>query len=450
MKKIVSLMLCILMITALFAGCSAEERANFNGSADEYIYMYEEGRNRDWEEDIIYLAKTFIETHPLLIDGNSFVYNVSPGNLTVESMNFYDGEIYNDFIDKVNLLIPKIDELSDEAVFVEMERLIAVLGDEYSFLYNQNGPEYCFPVMLRGFHDGDGYNIYVLAVAEEHSDLLYSSLYAINGVPVKELAERIKELYPVNDGAVYSVYCDYFSIREYLAAMGVVGFEDETATYTFIKEDGTKTEREISVAPISEFPEGSYEGASYYSKDHSTNFWYEIFDDETVYMRINSFHEEKYTSLGKIAKEISEEANENNIGKIIIDLRGNPGGSMEISGYDEFLKTVCEEKYGKVYILSNETNMQLGIMTASIIRKHGADAIIVGSKGRNPNFFNYGGKYFLALPNSELLFTCSDRMIISWPGYEYDMLMPDIEIYQTLEDYKNGVDTVLEAVLEME
>ena len=32
------------------------------------------------------------------------------------------------------------------------------------------------------------------------------------------------------------------------------------------------------------------------------------------------------------------------------------------------------------------------------------------------------------------------------PNYEYDTLIPDIYIYQNLDDYMNGVDTVLETV----
>ncbi|MBR5310560.1 MAG: hypothetical protein IKU42_05510, partial [Oscillospiraceae bacterium] len=155
MKRLIAVFICIIMLAASFVGCSKEERAGFNGNADEYVYIYEEGRNRDWEEDIIFLAKTFLELHPVFLDGNSFGYIASPGNLTVESVNFYDEKKLKSFIDAVDLLIPKIDELSDLMIFMELNRLVAITGDAYSYVGDYN-IEKVFPIKVWGFYtDGE-------------------------------------------------------------------------------------------------------------------------------------------------------------------------------------------------------------------------------------------------------------------------------------------------------
>ena len=76
-------------------------------------------------------------------------------------------------------------------------------------------------------------------------------------------------------------------------------------------------------------------------------------------------------------------------------------------------------------------------------------AILVGEPaGQAPNV--YGDPKTIYLPNSKQFVQMASRYIEAAPEYAYDALLPDITIYQTLEDYKNGIDTVLEAVLVME
>lgn len=448
MKKIIALALCVSLIAAVFGGCSAEEKADFNGNADEYVYMYEEGRNRDWEEDIIYLAKTFLEMHPTLVDGNVFGYIASPGNLVVETVYCYDENVRKEFIDMVNLLIPKIDEISDLEIFMEINRIIAITGDGYSYIGDYS-IEKTFPVRFWGFCVDGEYGIYVRAISEEYSHLMYSKLESINGISIKEIVKNTRNFVAQSEGSLYTRYSSCFETREYLAAVGVMEYEDETVTYCFVKEDGTKEEVELKITSAEDVPKDPTAGTFAFFDIFDKDYFYEMIDEETIYIRIAYFNEAPYYSFGKMANEISSIAKNGSITKTIIDFRGGAGGSTGISGYDTFLKTICEEDFGNVYILNDGANQHIGVYTASIIRRHNSNAVIVGSASEGPNFYTHNGPYFY-LPNNGFRFTCSDRMLISWPGYEYDVLMPDIEIYQTVEDYKNGVDTVLEAVLAME
>ncbi len=78
-------------------------------------------------------------------------------------------------------------------------------------------------------------------------------------------------------------------------------------------------------------------------------------------------------------------------------------------------------------------------------------AVLVGGPAAEPPNFTVpvlDGNY--EMPNSKCIFSFGGSYLNYWPGYEHDALMPDIEIYQTIEDYQNGKDTVLEAVFAME
>ena len=50
------------------------------------------------------------------------------------------------------------------------------------------------------------------------------------------------------------------------------------------------------------------------------------------------------------------------------------------------------------------------------------------------------------MPNCDVIIRMPTSINKTLPDYEGDTLMPDLLVYPTIEDYKNGVDTVLEAV----
>lgn len=54
------------------------------------------------------------------------------------------------------------------------------------------------------------------------------------------------------------------------------------------------------------------------------------------------------------------------------------------------------------------------------------------------------------MPNSKTDVSIATHYLVFAPDYEYETVTPDIIIYHTLEDYKNGIDTVLEEVLATE
>lgn len=51
------------------------------------------------------------------------------------------------------------------------------------------------------------------------------------------------------------------------------------------------------------------------------------------------------------------------------------------------------------------------------------------------------------LKNNDITFLVSSVFYNVWPEYEEETLMPDVLITPTIEDYMNGIDTELEAVL---
>ncbi|MDR2168161.1 MAG: hypothetical protein LBE35_09990 [Clostridiales bacterium] len=84
--------------------------------------MWESGRNRDWEEDIAFLAQTFLHNHPLLIDDyvlNRTFRDLEATPLSVERPgvipefllfdlhleSFFNPQLRNEFIGRIDALI---------------------------------------------------------------------------------------------------------------------------------------------------------------------------------------------------------------------------------------------------------------------------------------------------------------------------------------------------------
>ncbi len=141
------------------------------------------------------------------------------------------------------------------------------------------------------------------------------------------------------------------------------------------------------------------------------------------------------------------------IESIIVDYRQNGGGRPDLASalitrlnkYDDSVKK---------YILISEVTYSAGIVSAACLRRGVSNAILVGSPGGAPAtmFTAIKGRTDnnnrLKLPHLNTYFGAGKNLAVDcWPGYEEYTLMPDEVIYQTYEDYLNGVDTVLKALL---
>ena len=152
----------------------------FDGDISDYVYYYQDERNKAWEEDIIYIANKFIVQHPLLTDvkysgGVSWLKN---SNLEKESCA-YNEESRKNFLQQINELILGVSELDDTEVIYELQKIIAALKDGHSFLYpvsTEAFPIYYAPLMVE-----EEYRLYVSAAPKEYEEIIFSYLESING-----------------------------------------------------------------------------------------------------------------------------------------------------------------------------------------------------------------------------------------------------------------------------
>lgn len=464
-------LLCIILICVLcFAGCqeAAETKATqendvrktqptppeekgwkpYDGETESYVYYYDNGLNRLWEEDLLFMADYYLQEHALLTPEESRVsYRdgvVWDGYYTDE---MYNPEIRQAFLDTFNEIIPQLQDMNKAEFLMSAQKILAVLGDAHAYLHYSL--DKCFPYLLFTCDN----EFYVAATRKANEEILLSKLLSINGMPIADVCEALAPYIP-HENTYWLNNClarDGLLSQEMMKLAGVL--DSDTVEFEFQKEDGTVVCKELTA--VSSYMEDymSYVNAYYDSpmnENQSQKFWFTYLDD-VPYLRISSFDydETDTVSLLNVGNELFATVRDaGGAEKLIVDLRDN-GGGYQLQGYHQVVTVLQRMNVETIYVLINGGTFSQAVVFATYLKQELSNAILVGTPaGQSPNF--YGAVEEHVMPNTETVFVLAWQWWKGWEGYEYDALMPDILVSHTLQDYKDGKDAVLEYLLKKE
>lgn len=432
-------------------------RAGYAGPYEPYEIYHTTEREQKWEEDILYLAKEMLTKHPFLFAGDVFIYQDYFLDEYEFSNAMYDETKRQAFIDGIDTLIPKLGQWSDDRIPFEINKVIAAVGDSGNYLwFNQEGEELLLDLEAI-WTDGE-VGLHVIRIAEEHADLIFGKLTAINGIPIETIMERLMPCYAyVNEqwAIQWMVGMDSYSYLNYrgaLEAAEVVEAGAESAEVTIRTDAGEKT---ITMDFLSgaEQKQIKQEFRSIFTADipphrhlNDKNVWCEVLED-TVYLRILNMPygtTELDHALIQVTNTLRDAAEPM---KLIIDLRIASQGNLEPRRLQTFAQQVNNFGNDGVYILVDSTTVYHAPAAAYLLRQWIENAAIVGSPtGHSLNRTVYcEGE---GLPNSDLWFGVQEKYHMVDKNLGNAVLQPDVLVYQTLEDYKNGIDTVFQYALD--
>lgn len=452
----------VTMLSLFLCGCMEKEQEwpGYNGTTEGYTYFYSEGRDRLWEEDILYFAENFLQGHPKLSDANFFIY-IGGGDLTIDdaeceySNELYDENVRSEFIALVNLLIPRISELDDLGIRYEALRMASLLDDAHSGVATSEGN--VLPIRFELIGEESELQYCVVRTTQEH--LLGSKLIAINDVPVAELLSRFAQYIPheniywLTRRIVGAYDHSYLTQKPALQAIGVVDSEAESVEIRFEAEAGILTETIDFISPRAydemELLTHDMVSPKTLSYSQSDNCWYTVVTDAEnpyLYVRINSMDYEQ-TDFMNFYTAVSTQLRDSDVPlKLIIDFRHNSGGVYEPGVIASFANAVNRFQSNGPYILIDGRCFSAGMYTPYVLSELIDGAQLVGSP--TGQFANCFGTYeTFKTPNFEMWFYIADTYRRNLPGQDQDAIYPDVTVYQTWEDYQNKVDTVLEYVL---
>lgn len=423
---------------------------------DSYVYYYDEGRDREWEEDVLYFANSHLSDNILLRNRKFVVY--MPGYQS-DSRNFYDEALHQAVLEAVNALIPEITSLTDDQILYRLQMISALFRDVHTTVYQGN--EAIYPIFFMPIREGEEFVFYAVILPNKNEKLLYTKLTAINDIPVAEVVERLRAY--VSYENEYGFYwnlgqggysLDCLSLAMTLEAAGISQPGDEWTKYTLTDKDGNTYDlnmkatedfnfsRCVGITPGMAMPLSHWYGGS-------ENYWFTAgFASNTLYVRIHSFVPEEEESYADFSNQLSVASREvGHFDKVILDLRGN-GGGYQAEGWRAIINTLGRMEFDNFYILVDGGTYSNSMIFASEVVYQIPEAIFVGTPtGQAPGFFAGMYEEDYIMPNCGVEFRLPTAYYQPFEANEENSLIPDIVLWQTIDDYVACNDVVLEYVL---
>lgn len=450
-----------------------KDETPYKGDGSSYVFIHESGANRRLEEDVVEFADDFLDKYngqPFITDRLTTVGSYNENTLAgcaTELVKLYDPELRDEFIRRINAIIKEIPNLNEQDVLLRLAEAAAILHDAHS----QISPlgMYALPIEVTPFYSDAGYDLRITGVPEGYGwdDLLLARIETINGLSVQECVRRISKIvsYETENWLNFIVMDYYYGIyggrypyildRDVLNYCGIADGDSVRLVVTDV--NGTMWELDVEAenryyTKFTEYASGTGAedgdiGLGLMHRNDTVDEWGSLLSDgETLYFRFNECN--GYYSTNELIHQLDTFSAEGTIKRIIMDFRHNPGGYANLSGFSyEFITKIrnINPEQG-VFVLIDNGSFSAGTVLPSHLKRVLNMAKLVGTPTAQPTSFCSG--LYSSLPNSKRNYSHTKRFDHFWPDNPSGAaLEPDVTVYQTLEDYRNGVDSVLNRVI---
>ena len=393
------------------------------------FFSQTENSKIDWNEDIEFLRNELPKRHIKLFFKKS----------------------KKDFNKGLDIIKLQKDSLSDFAIVLKLQKLIASFGDAHTrtnWFYLLKEEKY-LPLLLYWFSDG----IYILKTTKGNEDLLGKKIIKINGFPILQIVDSLSTLLTNDNNAIIKDFVPNIisstQLLEYFkfAKGNIYNLELETENGKIINK---KVERLVKGQQFVNF---KTDKQLYSWQDRHISYLSKYFDKEKIlYVKYNSCRPtskviKKDGTMSEISfddfqKQIFKTLKKEKVDKLIFDMRFNSGGNS-IYGTD-FVNKLSKKKInhkGKLFVVIGRRTFSSAILNTMDF-KDNTNAIIVGENtGGKPN--HYGQVRSFNLPSSNMGIMYSVKYFRRVEK-EMNTINPDIKIEISFEEYKQGIDPVFE------
>ncbi|MDD2559313.1 MAG: hypothetical protein PHE04_01405 [Bacteroidales bacterium] len=391
----------------------------------------------DWSKDIEFLAAELPEKH----------------------INLFSVKPKADFLAALEAIKTESDSISDLAVAIRLNQVIAGMGDSHTSIHYAGliDKKAVLPIQLYWFKDG----IYVLRTTNENAAILGKKILAVNGLPVQTVIDSLSTLITTdNEASVKSKFPSLIPIIDVLTYFGFADglavelqMEDSTGLSSFHKLSPSEVNKEniINVLPDS---------LPLCYQNQKTFFW-DIYQPAQglYYIQYNVCRsreaEMKYGSPARAAmlpsfeefeSRVFETLNREPVEKLLVDIRFNTGGSSPqgTSFVEKLAPYLNKHPETKLYVVLGRNTFSSAIINAMDFKRL-TEAVFLGeSTSGKPNHF--GEVKSLQLPTSGIVVNYSTKYF-KRTKEDLKTLEPDVWLEPTFRDYIRGIDPVYEWVL---
>lgn len=358
-----------------------------------------------------------------------------------------------DWVAAANAVKAAIPTLTDEQALVELVRLAAMPGwagrdghtGIFPFIPDSGTHEY--PIKLWQFNDG----MVITDAQAPYEDLVGTRLLAISGRPIAEVLALVEPLAPRDNPSNLLAYAPlYLRTSEVLAGLGVL---ERAGSATFTVADPSGVERDVVVEPIEPADDIAWHGGEpltlpvgepLWLQDRDAALWWEFLPESgTLYVQYSSVE----AGIDRVADEILERARQDDVERVVVDLRKNGGGDN--GRYRTFLHDLEDDaidRPGRLVLLIGRLTFSAAANFATELDQTTGAWFAGEDMGGSPNL--YGDARRTDLPTShQTVYIASRYWQKSTADDERITIEPDLPVNYTFEDWLAGRDPVLDAVI---
>lgn len=414
-------------------------------------------RERDWIEDLETLRKEYDR------------YHCKPYSR-------------KDFEEALALLAAKAGELSDNDIAYEIVALIAGMDDNHTSAVLPNSLDNKkFPLNVRYFGD----KLYLTGYLEGYEQFepyLLREIVAVNGVDMTYLRHKFE--------SILSPSNSWYSKEHFPSAFFCPSFFDwagcdyrEGYTFQFLNENQEAVSVDVPVLSTEDFVALLDRGATvdaealdsiHYLRGGNWAAYFDRGKDDYVYMSFTEQHTLDTAPYMEMFQETAAAIQAHpDCDKLVIDLRLHPGGYSDLlDDFREFVQLLKAPSIEYTYVLTGGFTTSAATYDICLF-KNELNAVTVGEPtGQFTSLYGYTaatlGHPRFVLPHSQINVFVSDHPthVNDWAvenGYAklteeaYDengrlyewenTILPDVFVYQDIEDICQGKDSVIEWVL---
>lgn len=338
-------------------------------------------------------------------------------------------------------LIARAPKLEDYEVVQGLNALTASVGDGHTFLA-VSSTYHRYPIGLFWFGD----ELRVIRASEQYRNLLGARIISVEGRPIADVQRALQRYIPQGENQWYVLEHsgEVLVTPESMAALGITP-RLGPARIAFESAEGWRFTTQLpALAPGAQITWAQADQISPYLRRRDDGLWFTYLPEtRTVYADFRS-----YRQLEQNAKTLWAFIDANDVDRLIIDLRHNPGGNYSegrrLLLYPAIFKPRLN-RWGHLYVLTGRATFSAAMTNATDFHRE-TEAILVGAptSGR-PNGFQENGWFYL--PNSHIGVSAA-QLHYRFGDEGADAVYPDQRIDPDFASYWAGRDPVMEWVLQ--
>lgn len=357
-----------------------------------------------------------------------------------------------DWESSINVIQANIDNLTDDAIIVQLMQLVGRVGDGHTFVrpsIQGDNKFHFFPVQLYQFKEG----VFVTSINDKYANVVGSELTHIDGVPIAEVLKVFKTALSVDNAMGYKQNVYLMMLSEVLHVLKITK-TSEQAEFTFKTLVGESITTTIVAADFNPAlwntkVEYNTKELPLYRSNPNDYFWYKyIPESNAVYLQININFSKPDKDIGDFYDEVFGFMKSEDVKHLIVDIRNCPGGNSfnnkDLIQY--IIKNKNLQKKGGLYTIIGRKTFSAAMNLATDLEQWTNTIFIGEPTGSSPNFV--GETNFVELPYSKLNISISNaywQRSVSWD--ERLWIAPHIFIEPSFKDYSTNSDPVMEYVL---